>query len=176
MDAVVEVLSQHGIDGLSAGALAAKAGVSKASIFYHFDSVDDAVLEAFQRFAMGLEMMDPPDGTTLRDWLIGMGEASFGMGDDELDPSRAYFVFVSKALFDEALRMKVLGTVAEAAAAIRKITRRLDGKASDHLGDLIFMTADAMTIHLISFPERREEVLGAWGLFVDFIAPAKEKT
>lgn len=174
--AVVPVLAAGGLQGLSASALAAEAGVSKANLFHHFSSVDEIVLEAFREFALGLEMMDPPEGTGLRDWLTGMGEASFGMDPAALGFSRAYFVFVSKALFDERLRLIVLGTVNEASAVVHRIVAQMAGEAdAARLADLIFMTGDAMAIHLLAFPERRERVMAAWELFVDRIAPDESK-
>jgi AcrR family transcriptional regulator len=170
--AVVVVLSRDGLQGLSAAALAAEAGVSKANLFHHFGSVDEIVLEAFSRFALGLEMLDPPKGTGLREWLIGMGDASFGMDAAATGFSRAYFVFVSKALFDAKLRLQVLGTVNAASDVVQRIVGEMVGKEdAARLGDLIFMAGDAMALQLLAFPERRERVMAAWALFVDQIAP-----
>ncbi|MGR3660054.1 MAG: TetR/AcrR family transcriptional regulator [Paracoccaceae bacterium] len=169
--AVVVVLSRDGLQGLSAAVLAAEAGVSKANLFHHFSGLDEIVLEAFRRFALGLEMLDPPQGTGLREWLQGMGEASFGMDAAAVGFSRAYFVFVSKALFDPELRLQVLGTVNAASAVVQRIVGEMGGTDAERLGDLIFMTGDAMALHLIAFPERRERVIAAWGLFVDQVAP-----
>lgn len=176
LNATVTVLGREGLAGLSASALAKEAEVSKANLFHHFSGVDEIVLEAFEQFALGLDMMDPPDGISLRDWLHQMGEASFGLNDEVLTLSRAYFVFVSKALFDETLRQRVFETVETGSAMMQRIVARIDDTAdAQTLGDLIFMTGDAMAIHLIAFPERRENVLAAWSLFVDRIAPLEKE-
>jgi AcrR family transcriptional regulator len=49
MDAAMETLSEEGIVGASARAIAERAGVNQALIFYHFGSVANLLLEAFRK-------------------------------------------------------------------------------------------------------------------------------
>jgi AcrR family transcriptional regulator len=49
MAAAVEVLREHGITGATARAIAARAGVNQALIFYHFGSVTNLLLQSFLR-------------------------------------------------------------------------------------------------------------------------------
>lgn len=49
MEAAIETLSREGVVGTTARAIAARAGVNQALIFYHFGSVADLLLEAFRQ-------------------------------------------------------------------------------------------------------------------------------
>jgi AcrR family transcriptional regulator len=48
VQAATALMSAGGPDALTASALAEAAGVSKATLFHHFESLDDIVLEAFE--------------------------------------------------------------------------------------------------------------------------------
>lgn len=174
--AAAALLGRSGLDGFSASALAEAAGVSKANLFHHFKSLDDVVIKAFERFALDMQMLAPPPDASFRDWLLGIGAAGFGVGETGQDMAMTYFVFVAKALFDERLRRKVLGTTQAASSAFCELAARLapeelDAAEARALGDLIFMTADGFAIHLLAFPERRREIQAAWRAFIDRVAP-----
>lgn len=176
VESAVALLAAHGFEGFSAAALAEAAGVSKATLFHHFSSLEEIVFEAFEQFAMGLEMLAPRDGITFRQWLQGIGQAQFGLDEASHGLARAYFVFVARALFDERLRRRVLGTVEAANEAFCDAVSALYPGELSHaqvraLGALIFTTADGMAIHLHAFPERRGDILAAWEMFVSRIVP-----
>ena len=180
IDAAVRLLAAGGPEGFTASALAAEAGVSKANLFHHFEALDDIVLEGFEQYAEAMELFRPPAGTDLRWWLLGMGEASFGVEGTGAPLARAYTVFVAKALFDERLRTRVLATVNRACEAFADIVS--DSYAGEMSRDealamasLIFMTGDGAAIHLQAFPERRNVILAAWRAFVDRVAPETGK-
>src|SRR4051812_30109814 len=53
MAAAVETLREQGITGASARAIAGRAGVNQALIFYHFGSVANLLLQSFLRTSDG---------------------------------------------------------------------------------------------------------------------------
>ncbi|MCB9994678.1 MAG: TetR/AcrR family transcriptional regulator [Hyphomicrobiaceae bacterium] len=176
LDAAVGLLGEMGIEGFSAANLAAVAGVSKANLFHHFENLDQIVLESFERFALNLPMLAPDEDMTLRDWLVGIGDAAFGFEEASADTMRAYFLFMAKALFDEQLRKVVLGTVERGSAMMADIVRKLapagtSDRQAEAIGNLIFITGDGMALHLFAFPERRHLIAAAWGALVNSIAP-----
>ncbi|MCB1516934.1 MAG: TetR/AcrR family transcriptional regulator [Hyphomicrobiaceae bacterium] len=178
LDAAIGLLGEAGIEGFSAANLAAVAGVSKANLFHHFESLDQIVLEAFERFALNMPMMTPTEDMDLRGWLIGMGDSMFGLDERESEAVRAYFLFVAKALFDEKLRKTVLGTVEQASAMMIDIVRQFSRAGTsdtevEALGNLIFTTADGMALHFFAFPERRHLVAAGWGALVNAVAPER---
>lgn len=179
LKAAVCVLKESGLEGFSASRLAEEAGVGKATLFHHFATLDDVIFESFDQFSRSMDLIAPPKDITLRDWLEGLGKASFGLDEAGRDIARAYFVFIGRALFDERLRKRVLGTVNAAGEAFCSIVAKLHPgtlppEEARALGTLIFVTADGMAIHLQAFPERRPEIQSAWALFVDRIAPASD--
>ena len=180
LEAALRVLKERGLEGFSASRLAEAAGVGKATLFHHFATMDDVIFESFDQFARGMDLIAPPEGITFRDWLRGIGNASFGLDETGHEVARAYFVFIGRALFDERLRQRVLGTVNAAGDAFCATVAKLypGPLAPDEaqaLGTLIFVTADGMAIHLQAFPERRAEIQRAWELFVARIAPGTDQ-
>ena len=176
LEAAVTVLSKRGLEGFSASSLAEAAGVGKATLFHHFPSLDDVIFESFEQFSMGMDIIAPPEGMSFGEWLRGIGDASFGLDEVEGELARAYFVFIGRALFDEKLRKKVLGTVTAANDAFCGIVEKLHpGRLAPEdvraLGTLIFVTADGMAIHLQVFPERKADIRQAWNLFVSRFDP-----
>jgi AcrR family transcriptional regulator len=180
LDNALALFAKCGFDGFSASTLAQASGVSKATVFHHFKSLDDIMLEAFEQFVMGMEIFAPPKHNTLRDWLIEVGEASFGMEEFEESLARAYLVFTTKALFDDRLARRLEETVGAGCMTFSDIIKGLnDGpttaKDREALTDLILMTLDAMIIHFTVFPDRRDNVHRAWAAFVDQVAPLVEE-
>ena len=177
IDAALRLLSTTGLEGFTASALAKAAGVRKANLFHHFETLDDIVLESFEQYALGLEMMRPPAGLSFSEWLRGMAVASFGVEGEGASLTRAYAVFVARALFDERLRQRVLRTVELACDAFADVVAEtypgeLERDEIRAMASLIFMAGDGLAIHLNAFPERRSEILASWALFVDRMAPA----
>ena len=125
LEAAVTVLSKRGLEGFSASSLAEAAGVGKATLFHHFPSLDDVIFESFEQFSMGMDIIAPPEGMSFGEWLRGLGDASFGLDEVGGELARAYFVFIGRALFDEKLRKKVLGTVTAANDAFCGIVDKL---------------------------------------------------
>lgn len=176
LEAAVKVLTKHGLEGFSASTLAEAAGVGKATLFHHFPTLDDLMFESFDQFALGMDIIAPPGDMSFADWLRGIGDASFGLDETGRELARAYFVFIGKALFDERLRKRVLGTVTAANDAFCRIVDKLHPGplAPDEaraLGTLVFVTADGMAMHLQAFPERKADIRRAWDLFVSRIDP-----
>ena len=176
LDSALLILGEGGLEGFSASSVATQAGVSKANLYHHFKSLDDILHEAFEQFALGMAMQDLPKDISFRDWLLGLGAAVLGNNAGEIVLGQAYFVFASRAFFDEALRARMGLTVTKASDGFCKIVMQLTKEdlppdEARALGDLIFMTADGMGIHNLVFPDRREAIGAAWGVFVDRIVP-----
>jgi AcrR family transcriptional regulator len=51
VQAALETLKEHGLEGTTARAIAARAGVNQALVFYHFGGVDDLLLAALDASA-----------------------------------------------------------------------------------------------------------------------------
>lgn len=58
LEAALKLLGRAGPDACSASTLAKEAGVSKATLFHHFGSIEDIPLAAFERFWLQSLAMD----------------------------------------------------------------------------------------------------------------------
>lgn len=175
IDAAIELMSRGGPEALTASALADAAGVSKATLFHHFQALDDIVLEAFEQFIMGLESVRGTPPVTLRAWLLALGSDTTMAVDEAPRLNRAYFAFVSRAQSDPRLRQRleeiVSGVVEAFAQSIghyRPAAATADNAA---LANLVLIAGDGLAIHRGLFPKRAPSQEAAWRAFVDLIAP-----
>lgn len=176
IEAAVALLGSEGFEGFSASALAEAAGVSKANLFHHFSGLDEVVIEAFDQYAMQMELVSPSGSVAFNDWLSRAGQSV--IRGEEMAPElvRAYFVFVGRALFDARLRKKVLSTSDDAHTVLSEIVREaypgpLNVREIDDMARLVLVTLDGFAIHAHAFPERQEALLAAWALFVRQLMP-----
>lgn len=78
--AMVAVVDEHGYDGMSVGELAARAGVSRSTIYEYFDDRDGCFLATFDALtAAAMERIDAAsadgDGSSWDEWLRAVLEA-----------------------------------------------------------------------------------------------------
>lgn len=178
--AAMRLLARGGAAGLTAASLAQEAGVSKANIFHHFETLNAVVLAAFELFLLGMDNMRPQPGTGLRDWLLALGAETVAQMDGDPALAGAYFAFVARAQSDPDLRRR-LAQLVEAAEA--RFVEALELLAPDRftqaersrLAALILITGDGLALHRQLFPERRDSQLATWAAFVDSIAPKESR-
>lgn len=174
--AAVRVLARDGAAGLTAASLALEAGVSKANIFHHFDTLNAVVLAAFETFLLGMDGMHPQPGTPLQQWLLALGAETAAQMDGDPALAGAYFAFAARAQTDPDLRRRLaqLAGMAEDhfAAGLQLLApERFTPAERRRLAALILITGDGLALHRQLFPERGESQLAAWTAFVDGIAP-----
>lgn len=179
IDGALNLLATEGPDGFSAANLALVAGVSKANLYHHFDSLEDIVAESFEQYSLSLGMWSPPEGISFRQWLLATGEELFSTAGTERDLLNAYCVFATKALFDPNLRDRFAKTYEIARNALCDVVSQLYPHTLawgevEALADLIMMTLDGLGMHTKLFPEREVAVAAAWATFVERIAPTAE--
>jgi len=177
----MRILARDGAAGLTAASLAREAGVSKANVFHHFETLNAVVLAAFEVFLLGMDGMRPLPGTRLRDWLLALGTETAAQMDDDPALSGAYFAFAARARTDPDLRRRlaqlvetVEGRFADALALLAP--ERFTTAERSRLAALILITGDGLALHRQLFPERRDSQLAAWLDFVDSIAPKESGT
>jgi AcrR family transcriptional regulator len=177
--AAIALLSEEGATGLAASALAARAGVSKATLFHHFENLDEIVVAAFERFLQSIPAMAPAPGTPLRRWLIALGTQTAALMEQRRTEAGAYVAFMVRAQGDARLRARlddVLdGARAGFAATLRMLAPgRWSARERERLAYLLVMTGDGLALHRHLFPARAGEQKAAWLALVDGIAPKVE--
>lgn len=176
IEGAIRLLGRDGPDGFSAAALAREVGVSKASIFHHFTSIDEIPLAALDRF--GAAMLAPTGAAppkTPRDLLLQLGDATFAVTLEQRDFFRAYFVFFARALFDERMRRHLAASAEPTLAGIAQQFGRFmpDGEA-EVVSRLAMMTLDGLGLHLLALGEE-DKARQAWRRFVDALFPEPPK-
>jgi len=123
--AAILILGRDGPDGFSAAAIAREAGMSKSNVFHHFTRIDEIPLAAFEELGAELYGAAAMSGRSMEAWLPALGDATADMVERNRGFLNAYFVFLSKSLFDSKLRARLssgadtmLAPIAEALRAI----------------------------------------------------------
>lgn len=106
LHAAIELMGREGPDRFTASALAQEVGVSKATLFHHFDTLDEiplaALEEIFFEFIGEMTLGD----ASLSERLDDFGREMRVWVDDERF-LHAYFVFFIKGMFDSRFRERL---------------------------------------------------------------------
>lgn len=170
VDAAVTILGRDGPDKFSASALARETGVSKATIFHHFGSIDDIPLAAFERL-VGATLRDEPGADrSLPDLLARIGIENLAFMRTRKDFLRAYKVFVARAMFDRRLATELRRSIGELLGRMRASMRPFlrddaDAAAMARLTGAIF---DGLALHMLSAGDDAE-IDAALALFVRLV-------
>jgi AcrR family transcriptional regulator len=175
IDAATRLMAEGGAEALTASALARAAGVSKANLFHHFQSLDDIVLASFESFFMGLESLAGPLPGSLRAWLLGIGAEASQAVADQPQLGGAYLAFLSRAKSDARLRARLQEIAAAAEAGFVEIIGRLSPEMSKQevraMASFLLFAGDGLALHHDLFPSRAALQAEGWRFFVDVIAP-----
>ena len=166
MHATIELLGKKGPTGLSAATLAREVGVSKATIFHHFSSLDEVPLAALDLFVEQMLLAAIPTTTDLQELLSSLGEISFSLMTERQDFLRAYFVFTTKAMFDERLREKLLESLEYFKIELAELFEKCgtDRERALQLSYLAMMCLDGASLHL-QINNDLEGARKAWDFF-----------
>jgi AcrR family transcriptional regulator len=155
LDAALALIGRAGIAGFSASALAAEVGVSKATLFHHFRSLDEIPLLAFDRMIAGLVAPDLPDEASLAEAVAAFGSGTFAVAEARRDFLRAYFTFVSGAMYDDRLRARLTASLAASTEAVAALLapRMADPARAAELAGLLIAFLDGAVTHLLVDPD-----------------------
>jgi AcrR family transcriptional regulator len=179
IEAAVRILGRAGADALSASSLTREVGISKATLFHHFRSIDEIPLLALEHLALQLQAFAPPEKAVRGDAIEAMGEGTRALIGQHRDFLNAYFVFFSKALFDPALRKRLAECGGDARAMIRRIVdagavAAARERDKDDIVNMIAIMLDGVALHLLLFDDQKP-IMRAWSLFAkNLTARAKE--
>ena len=141
MDAVVEVLTEGGVPGLTIDAVAQRAGVGKATIYRRWDGKEQLVLDALSARRLPVPQ---PDTGTLRDDLLAyylpLADIEAQQGAVRLMPALA-----AEAAVDPDLADRLHAFVSDRRAPVAGILRRAQerGEVNDDVD--IELVVDLLT-------------------------------
>ena len=166
IEAAITLMGRVGADGFSASALAAEVGVSKATLFHHFQSLDEIPIEALGMLTDQALDFDLPANAGLPEFLDAMGEMAFGFLNERRSFLNAYFTFVSKAMFDPRLKAKMQASLNTAKAQVRELINNYvdDETRARDLTNMVMILLDGGMMHVMLL-ENETEVRAMWGQF-----------
>jgi AcrR family transcriptional regulator len=175
LQAAMDLMAREGPDGFTAAALAREVGVSKATLFHHFDSLDEISLAALEEvFFEALDELGPasgrPDGS-----LHDFAERMHALVEDRAF-LHAYFAFVIKGVFDDRFRERL---VRGASDMHRKITETLapslaPGEDPRVTARIVEVMLDGMALHHLIMADH-ELLDRAWYRFTELLAAAQRQ-
>jgi AcrR family transcriptional regulator len=174
--ATLKLLGRAGPDGFSASTLAREAGVSKATLFHHFGSIEEIPLAAFEQFWLQSLAVDTRKLLSARDYLEDLGQQVIISAQKHGELLRAQVVFVTKAVFDSRLRKHLAaGAVQMHRTVVQELKARLPkglpASEIDAMARMAEMTLDGLMIALVMRTGSKElaEAKRAWAGVVDLL-------
>lgn len=171
IDAAVALLGREGAEGFSASALAREVGVSKATLFHHFASLDEIPLAAFDRLIGQILDTAPDEGVRLDEMLARFGEGTFAIVEERREFLGAYLVFLGKAMFDARLRERFSLSGEALLARMRAMFAPHTAGAEEAaaLARLTAIVLDGMALHHLALGDG-PEIERAWALFREMVS------
>ena len=176
LEATLTLLGRAGPDAFSASALAKEAGVSKATLFHHFGSIEEIPLAAFEQFWLRSLSPDTRKLISARDYVEDLGRQVTNSAEKHGELLRAQVVFVTKAIFDSRLRRHLAaGAVEMHRTVVKELTARLPknlpASEIDAMARMAEMTLDGLMIALVMRrgPKEMAQSKRAWARFVDLL-------
>jgi DNA-binding transcriptional regulator YbjK len=156
IDAALDVIADHGVRGTTHRLIAAAADVPLGSLTYHFDSLDDLLLQAFTRHAalMATAYERHFDGVHTRDDLV-QAIANLVLGADADRDSAINFELYLAAVHNPALRSVTQGWMESSRAVLHRYLDPVTARGVDAL-------IEGLIIHSIlsTAPVERSDTIG----------------
>jgi AcrR family transcriptional regulator len=176
LDATIRILGRDGPDRFSASALAKVSGVSKATLFHHFRSIDEIPMLALERFWLQSLSQQNKDTASARAYLMRLGAQILDLPRQRATLLRAHIVFLVKAMFEPRLHARLAeGAEAMHAQMVSELAARLRGRLKpaevEATTRMVEMMLDGLMISMATAhsPEARELSRRAWDRFVDLL-------
>lgn len=151
--ASMSIISQEGIEGLSAQKIADLSGISKSNIFHHFKSVDEVLTTLFESILA--DMANPVKtyrGQDLEAFLLFLGESIYLLSEEEKLSYAVLLHFYNTCLYNEKYRAHLLRSRDEMTDAIATQLSRYSPQGKEKLlkiAEMVIMTLDGYGLHYL---------------------------
>lgn len=166
LEATITLLGREGADGFSASALAKEVGVSKATLFHHFQALDEIPIAALDLLTSQAMDLDLPENAGLPELLAAMGDMAFGFLEERRSFLNAFYTFISKAMFDPRLKEKLQISLNNARAQIRRMFSvyiKEEARARD-LANMVMVLLDGGMMYVLLL-DNEAEIRAMWDRF-----------
>jgi len=181
LGAAIRLLGREGPEVFSAATLAKETGVSKATIFHHFHTIDEIPLLALEQFWAHSLTFKAGKTTEVRDYLQELGQQVTTLARKRTPFLRTHLVFLTKALFDARLHNQLAaGSIQMHQRMTRELSSRLPKSLPSSDVDTIARMAetflDGMMVNLaIHGPKGHANARRVWAHFLDLLLLHAEK-
>ena len=166
LNATITLLGREGADKFSASALAKEVGVSKATIFHHFQTIDEIPIAALDLLTSQAMDLDLPENAGLPEFLAAMGDMAFGFLEERRNFLNAFYTFVSKAMFDPRLKEKLQVSLNGARAQVRQMFSvyiKDETRARD-FANMVMVLLDGGIMYVLLL-DNKAEIRAMWDRF-----------
>lgn len=176
LEAAVRLLGRDGPDEFSASALAKETGVSKATLFHHFRTIDEIPLLALEQFWAQSLSLNTGRIISTRAYLQELGGQVIALARKRATFLRAHIVFLIKAMFDPRLHERL----AKGSAQMHQLmTQELSGRLPNTLSGadieamarMVEMALDGLMVGVAANNTSRglTQTRRAWARFVELL-------
>lgn len=176
LEATVTLLGREGPDAFSASTLAKEAGVSKATLFHHFGTIDDIPHEALQHLFSQAISQGSGNSQSARDYLQELGQQVILLARKRRNFLRANVVFLTKAIFDSRLRQRMAVGALQmhrlmTQALSEKLPKTVSASEIEATARMVEIALDGLMFRLavIRSAEELAESKRAWTLLIELL-------
>ena len=181
MEATVALLGREGPDAFSASTLAREVGVSKATLFHHFGTIDDIPHEALQHLWSQAISQGSGNSQSARDYLQELGQQVILLARKRRNFLRANVVFLTKAIFDSRLRQRMSVSALQmhrlmTRALSEKLPKTISATEIEVTARMVEIALDGLMFRLavITTPKELTESKRAWSLLIELLLSRAE--
>jgi AcrR family transcriptional regulator len=169
LHAAVQLLSRRGPDGFTASALATEAGVSKATVFHHFTTLDDVPLAAFEEILLAGMTRVEDGGSSLEEYLHALSGEMHPIIENEQFVA-AYLALVVKAMGHPPLMHRIRESGEEMHRAMTKaLAPRLGSEVDAGVAaNLVEVVLDGLSLHQM-VAQDTDRLERTWRYFVSLL-------
>ena len=158
VDAAIVLLGRDGPDAFSASTLAKEVGVSKATSFHHFPTIDEIPLAAFDRLLTQMLSMPFDENASFEARLSSLSAMTFAAVEHNRGFLAAYFVFFGKAMFDARLRGMFRQSIDALLARMTEIftPHSHSTREAEVMARMVAIFLDGLALHLLALEDKPE--------------------
>ncbi len=164
IQAALEIISEQGVNGITASRLSERSKISKSSVFHHFSSTQEipaAVLKTIME-TMIRPFELPGTELPLEQYLMKLGDELFDMAEEQRFVYKAFFSFYHESMFNEVLRDLIKTYLYASKSDLKKILilalsewesdkerKNIREIEAEQMSLLVITTLDGIGLHLL---------------------------
>lgn len=163
INASIDIIAHEGLQGLSATHIAARANISKSSVFHHFSSIEE-IPDLIVSSLCTLMTEGIVSDESVHAFFETIGEHTFLLDGQPFIHYRVLQAFYYEALYSGRYKEKINGLKLEFMDYIVDSVEKMEGiRIPLSLAELIVVELDALALHFF-LEEDREKYLNLWRL------------